>query len=153
MEKDMTTESLLDFFIKTAKVNNIHGKVDKEYIKKACYDNQLSIEELIGTMCCVLLQYNQEISAERDKTEVYKQRMLAVEKTLEQLENSQHLSSYRVKNLNQQNGIPRAKKFNEHKFKMCIEMGASKEEIMSSLNISESTYYRLLRAYRVRANQ
>ena len=79
--------------------------------------------------------------------------MLAVEKTLEQLENSQHLSSYRVKNLNQQNGIPRAKKFNENKFKMCIEMGASKEEIMSSLNISESSYYRLLRAYKVRQNQ
>lgn len=151
--REMTTESLLNFFIKTAKTNDIHGSVDKGYIKKVCYDNQLSIEELIGTLCCVALQYNQELTAEKDKKSVYIQRLDAVQKTLEQLEKSQSLSSYQVKNLQQKNGAPRAKKFNENKFKMCIEMGVDKDEIMKALSISESTYYRLLRAYKAKVNQ
>lgn len=146
----MTTESLLDFFIKTAKTNNIQGNINREYVKKVCYENDLSAEELIGTMCLTLLHFSQAVSTEKDKAETYKQRMQAVEKTLEQLEKSQHLSSYRVKNLTQQNGLPRAKKFNENKFKMCIDAGASREETMEALGISESTYYRLLRAYRAK---
>ena len=148
--RDMTTENLLDFFINNAKASNISGNISREYVKKVCYENGLSAEELIGTMCLVLLNYVQAVNIEKDKAETYMQRMQAVEKTLEQLEKSQHLSSYRVKNLTQQNGLPRAKKFNENKFKMCIDAGATREETMEALGISESTYYRLLRAYRAK---
>lgn len=146
----MTTEKLLGALIKNAETYNIRGSVDKDCIKKVMQENNIALETLVGTLCHMVLQYNQELALEKDKTAVYIQRLDAVQKTLEQLEKSQHLSSYKVKNLTQQNGLPRAKKFNENKFKMCIEAGASREETMEALGISESTYYRLLRAYRAK---
>ena len=149
----MTTEKLLGALIKNAETYNIRGSVDKDCIKKVMQENNIALETLVGTLCHMVLQYNQELALEKDKTAVYIQRLDAVQKTLEQLEKSQNLSPYQVKKLKQRNGAPTAKKFNESSFKMCMEMGVGKEEIMGALKISESTYYRLLRAYRDKTNQ
>lgn len=146
----MTTEKIVDVFIDTAKKNNIRGNISTEFIKQTCSNNEMSLEELIGTLSLVALKYYQELSAEKDVTGIYGQRIVALERTLEQIKKSQNLSSYKVKNLNQRNGMPVAKKFNENKFKLCIESGATKNEIMQALAISESTYYRLLRAYKAK---
>lgn len=149
----MTTEGLLEYLVNSAIQCNISTTVDQEVINNILQKNNISIESLVGSLCLMALKYNQDLNKEKDQKEIYIKRLEAANRTIKQLEISQNLSKYQVKNLKQRNGNPVAKKFNMNKFQMCIEMGESKSNIMKSLDISESTYYRLLRAYKNKIGQ
>ena len=118
-------------------------------IKNVLSSNQMSLEELIGVLAATSIRFIGEYSTALDQIEQYKGHVTAMRKTMEDMRNNK-LQEMSMNKLLQKNQQPRAKKHNINKFSMCMQIGMKKQDIMSEMNISESTYFRLLRAYRGR---